>query len=62
MLCFSDALSGLYFWAQGSEQPRSISLVSERWRRPRPGEEIRISYGDKSNEELLMLYGMHIPG
>ena len=24
---------------------------------PRPGEEVTISYGDKSNEELLMLYG-----
>jgi hypothetical protein len=26
------------------------------------GEELMISYGDKSNEELLMLYGFAVPG
>lgn len=28
----------------------------------RPGDELTISYGDKSNEELLMLHGFAIPG
>lgn len=40
-----------------NEAPSSIAMVARRGARPRLGQEIKISYGDKSNEELLMLYG-----
>ncbi len=41
----------------GEEVPSSISLVARRRDVPRVGEEVSINYGDKSNEELLLLYG-----
>ena len=41
----------------GEEIPTCISLVARRRDVPRVGEEVSISYGDKSNEELLLLYG-----
>ncbi|GBF87660.1 hypothetical protein Rsub_00371 [Raphidocelis subcapitata] len=49
--------------AEGSEpaadgDARRVLLVTNRATLPkRPGGELTISYGDKSNEELLMLYG-----
>lgn len=41
----------------GEDMPTCISLVARRRNVPRVGEEVSISYGDKSNEELLLLYG-----
>ncbi|PRW58784.1 ribulose-1,5 bisphosphate carboxylase oxygenase large subunit N- chloroplastic isoform X1 [Chlorella sorokiniana] len=42
------------------EQPDAVSLVCPRRGVPRPGSEITINYGDKSNEELLFLYGFAV--
>lgn len=42
---------------QASVIPTQMALVCPRQQAPRPGEEITISYGDKSNEQLLMSYG-----
>ncbi|CAL8466595.1 g6131 [Coccomyxa elongata] len=44
----------------GEEAPTCISLVARRRDVPRVGEEVSISYGDKSNEELLLLYGFTV--
>lgn len=41
--------------------PQSVVLL-EKGRAHRKGEEVRISYGDKSNEELLFTYGFAVPG
>ena len=43
----------------GGGAPSAVSLVCPRGGRgaPRAGQEVTISYGDKSNEELLFLYG-----
>ena len=38
--------------------PTEVALVCPRQQAPRPGQEVTISYGDKSNEMLLMSYGM----
>jgi hypothetical protein len=38
-----------------------MSLVARQPGRLRVGDEVRISYGDKSNEELLLLYGTAPP-
>jgi len=38
-----------------------LELVSESRRAPAAGEEITISYGEKSNEELLFHYGFTVP-
>ncbi|KAL4859907.1 Mannan endo-1 [Chlorella vulgaris] len=35
----------------------AVSLVCPRWGVPAPGQEVTIDYGDKSNEQLLFLYG-----
>lgn len=35
----------------------SVRLVCDSARLPRPGQEVTIDYGSKSNEELLFLYG-----
>ena len=40
----------------------SIQLRLHRGAPARPGDELMISYGDKSNEELLMLYGFAVLG
>ena len=37
--------------------PTEMALVCPRQQAPKPGQEITISYGDKSNEQLLMAYG-----
>ncbi|GAX75537.1 hypothetical protein CEUSTIGMA_g2980.t1 [Chlamydomonas eustigma] len=39
-----------------------IHLCLHRGTKVSTGEELMISYGDKSNEELLMLYGFAVPG
>ena len=46
----------------GSEVPSEIALICSRQQAPKPGQEITISYGDKSNEHLLMAYGELIAG
>ena len=38
--------------------PSEVALVCPRQQAPKPGQEVTISYGDKSNEMLLMSYGM----
>ncbi|KAK9863477.1 hypothetical protein WJX84_001825 [Apatococcus fuscideae] len=44
--------------AQASDSgPSNIFLMVERSTACRPGAEVTIDYGDKSNEELLLLYG-----
>lgn len=40
-----------------SGMPTQVALVCPRQQAPKPGQEITISYGDKSNEQLLMAYG-----
>ena len=42
-----------------SDMPTQMALVCSRQQAPKPGKEITISYGDKSNEHLLMAYGEH---
>lgn len=42
-----------------SDMPTQMALVCSRQQAPKPGQEITISYGDKSNEHLLMAYGEH---
>lgn len=42
--------------------PALVQLRLHAGARVKPGEELLISYGDKSNEELLMLYGFAVPG
>ena len=39
--------------------PTEMALVCPRQQAPKPGQEITISYGDKSNEQLLMSYGTY---
>ena len=39
--------------------PTEVALVCPRQQAPRPGQEVTISYGDKSNEMLLMSYGRY---
>jgi hypothetical protein len=42
--------------------PKAISLLTSDSARAEPGQEVTISYGaDKSNEELLHLYGKPPP-
>lgn len=41
---------------QGSV-PTSVALIAPSHAQLRPNDEISISYGDKSNEELLLRYG-----
>ena len=43
--------------AAAAAEPRDVALVCPRRAVPRPGAELTINYGDKSNEELLFLYG-----
>ena len=38
--------------------PTQVALVCPRQQAPRPDQEITIDYGDKSNEQLLLSYGM----
>ncbi|PNW80530.1 hypothetical protein CHLRE_07g321200v5 [Chlamydomonas reinhardtii] len=45
-----------------SSNATMVRLQLHAGTRVRPGEELFISYGDKSNEELLMLYGFAAPG
>ena len=48
-----------------ADSPSGEVMVQLRAHRGAPlkqGEELMISYGDKSNEELLMLYGFAVPG
>lgn len=44
----------------GNKPPSHLQLVCPRNRAPRPGDEMCISYGDKSNEELLFNYGFAV--
>ncbi|WIA21903.1 hypothetical protein OEZ85_004272 [Tetradesmus obliquus] len=39
----------------------AVQLVTNRVCCPKAGEELTISYGDKGNEELLLLYGFALP-
>ena len=41
--------------------PTEVALVCPRQQAPKSGQEVTISYGDKSNEMLLMSYGMRHP-
>ena len=43
--------------ASAPRQEPTIELVCVRGSVPAPGEELKISYGDKSNEELLFVHG-----
>ena len=43
--------------APPNPHPTSAALVAPRWGVPRPGAEVLIDYGGKSQEELLLLYG-----
>lgn len=43
--------------AGNGASPGAVSLVVQRKAAPAAGQEVTISYGDKSNEELLFLYG-----
>ena len=40
--------------------PTDVALVCPRQQAPKPGKEVTISYGDKSNEGLLMSYGTYL--
>ena len=42
--------------------PTDVALVCPRQQAPKPGQEVTISYGDKSNEGLLMSYGTYLSG
>lgn len=46
----------------GSPGLPQVQLRLHAGARVQPGEELLISYGEKSNEELLMLYGFAVPG
>lgn len=55
----AQSLGRQHACVQAGELPTTISVVARRRDVPRVGEEVNISYGDKSNEELLLLYGTH---
>lgn len=38
-------------------QEASVQLVTVQGHAPRPGQQLLIDYGDKTNEELLFYYG-----
>ena len=42
-------------------QPHAIGLLTHRNVKLQPGQELTISYGDRSNEELLNTYGRFQP-
>ncbi|KAK9806362.1 hypothetical protein WJX72_011435 [[Myrmecia] bisecta] len=57
-----DAVSRWTIWGAPSSKgastlPSDIALVAPRSHAPKPGQEVTIDYGDKSNEELFLLHG-----
>ena len=61
--CFAELYVADQVQVDGSGMPTvvptEVALVCPRQQAPRPGQEVTISYGDKSNEMLLMSYGMY---
>ena len=52
-----DVRSGRLQGQSPAGNPSDIYLMVERSTACQPGAEVSIDYGDKSNEELLLLYG-----
>jgi len=45
----------------GARAPESVRLVARPGAQLAPGQQVTFSYGDKGNEELLLLYGARLP-
>jgi hypothetical protein len=52
--------ASIRLWAttDGGCVQQAVSLIVPKRQLPKPGEEVTFNYGNKSNEELLFLYGV----